>query len=136
MEYTKFFIFPFLHQFELKRDEVHGGDVIYKTYEELEKDFVDLKVYPLDLKKNFASQLNTILEPIRVHFKTDPHARQIFQKTKQYQAQDTKYKLEISKKKKKAQQAKEKARKQKEEKAKKEKEQLEKEQLENPEKAA
>lgn len=92
LEYTKFFIFPFLKKFELLREEEHGGNVTYDTYEELEKDYVDKKVYPLDLKKNFSIQLNKILEPIRKHFATDPYARQIFDKTKKYQEEYSKYK--------------------------------------------
>ena len=109
LEYTKFFIFPFLGKFELLREEEHGGNVTYKTYAELEKDFVDLKVYPLDLKHNFSTQLNTILEPIRKHFREDPYARQIFEKTKKYQEEYSKYKEAQSKKEKVARKAREKA---------------------------
>ncbi|MEI6886668.1 MAG: tyrosine--tRNA ligase [bacterium] len=48
---------------DIKRKEEWGGDKTYTTYEELEKDFVEKKLHPMDLKDAVARSLITILEP-------------------------------------------------------------------------
>jgi tyrosyl-tRNA synthetase len=55
-------------KFEVKRDKKFGGDVEYKNYEDLEKDFVAKKLHPQDLKKALARELAKILEPVREYF--------------------------------------------------------------------
>lgn len=44
--------------------------VVYTTYEELEADYLSGKIHPGDLKPAVADAINTILEPVRVHFAT------------------------------------------------------------------
>ncbi len=53
---------------EIKRDKKFGGNIIYKSYRELEKDFSEKKLHPLDLKNSVAEKLIQILEPARKHF--------------------------------------------------------------------
>ncbi|MDD5590165.1 MAG: tyrosine--tRNA ligase [Candidatus Portnoybacteria bacterium] len=55
-------------KFMVERDEKFGGNVEYSTYEELEKDFVEKKLHPADLKKALARELADILEPVRKAF--------------------------------------------------------------------
>jgi tyrosyl-tRNA synthetase len=55
--------------FLVQRAEKFGGDVEYKNYEELEKNFVAKKLHPQDLKKALAKELSEILEPLREYFK-------------------------------------------------------------------
>ncbi|KAF9359432.1 hypothetical protein BGX26_012332 [Mortierella sp. AD094] len=57
--------------FSILRPEKFGGDVIYKTYEELENDFRDKKVHPGDLKKAVTDAINELLAPIREWFNND-----------------------------------------------------------------
>ena len=52
-------------EFTVKRPAKFGGDVSFKTYEELEKSFVNKKLHPADLKKALADEINTLLEPVR-----------------------------------------------------------------------
>jgi len=52
-------------EFIVKRPEKFGGDVSFKTYEDLEKSFVNKKLHPADLKKALAEEVNKLLEPIR-----------------------------------------------------------------------
>lgn len=67
----KHIIFPF---FNLKgqrilcinRKEKFGGDIYYKTYHDLEKDFTDLKLASLDLKLSAASHIDDILTELQV----------------------------------------------------------------------
>jgi len=52
-------------EFVIERPEKFGGNISFKTYEELEKAYVDKKVHPLDLKNAVAKEVNLLLDPIR-----------------------------------------------------------------------
>ncbi len=52
-------------KFLVERPEKFGGNVEYKNYAELEKDFVDKKLHPADLKKALIGELAKILAPVR-----------------------------------------------------------------------
>lgn len=52
-------------EFVVKRPAKFGGDVNYKTYQSLEKDFIDKKLHPADLKKALAEEINKLLELTR-----------------------------------------------------------------------
>ncbi|MDD2730542.1 MAG: tyrosine--tRNA ligase [Candidatus Portnoybacteria bacterium] len=54
--------------FKIERLEKFGGSVEYKTYAELEKDFIERKLHPSDLKQALSKELATILAPIRKAF--------------------------------------------------------------------
>jgi len=73
-----------LDQFLIKRKPEHGGDLIYNSYEQLEKDFVEGTLHPGDLKTSLAEAINTFLEPVREHFKTDQNAKQLLAQVKKY----------------------------------------------------
>jgi tyrosyl-tRNA synthetase len=49
----------------VERPEKFGGNLEYDTYEKLEKDVLDEKVHPLDIKNALAKELNKILDKIR-----------------------------------------------------------------------
>ena len=53
----------------IERPEKFGGNIKYKIYLELEKDYKNKKIHPLDLKKALAKEINDLLEPIRAGFK-------------------------------------------------------------------
>ena len=52
----------------VERPEKFGGTVEYRKYEELERDFVEGKLHPLDLKNAVAEWLIETLEPVRKYF--------------------------------------------------------------------
>jgi tyrosyl-tRNA synthetase len=52
-------------KFRIERDKKFGGDIEYKNYEEVEKDFIKKKIHPLDLKNSVAREINLMLEKIR-----------------------------------------------------------------------
>jgi len=52
-------------KFMVERPEKFGGDVSYDTYEKLEKDFIQKKLHPLDLKNAVAKELNNLLKRFR-----------------------------------------------------------------------
>ncbi|MDD5650527.1 MAG: tyrosine--tRNA ligase [Candidatus Nanoarchaeia archaeon] len=68
LAFVKYVVFPIKEKFTINRDKKFGGDVIYKTYEDLEKDFVDKKLHPQDLKNSLAKEINLLLNPIRKKF--------------------------------------------------------------------
>ncbi|MBI2652595.1 tyrosine--tRNA ligase [Candidatus Woesearchaeota archaeon] len=49
----------------IKRAEKFGGSITYNSYEELEKDYLNKKLHPMDLKNTVAEEVNNLLEPIR-----------------------------------------------------------------------
>ncbi len=69
MAFLKFVIMTIKHDkkesFMIERPIKFGGNVSFKTYEEVEKAFVDKKIHPLDLKTAVAKEINNLLTPIR-----------------------------------------------------------------------
>ncbi|MFB6246483.1 MAG: tyrosine--tRNA ligase [Candidatus Pacearchaeota archaeon] len=69
MEFLKYVVFVLKsdrgESFVVERPEKFGGKVEYSSYEELEKDFADKKLHPLDLKQAVAKEINSLLEPFR-----------------------------------------------------------------------
>ncbi|MEI8364596.1 MAG: tyrosine--tRNA ligase [archaeon] len=85
LEYCKYIIFEKIDEFVVKRPEKFGGDVTYKSYEDLEKDFVDKKLHPMDLKGTAAQYIDQFIEPVREHFRNDAHAKELLAKVESFQ---------------------------------------------------
>jgi tyrosyl-tRNA synthetase len=62
----------------VERDRKFGGDVVYKSYEEMEKDFVGGKLHPMDLKASTAQSLDKIIMPVRRHFEKNEKAGRLY----------------------------------------------------------
>ncbi|MDD2823280.1 MAG: tyrosine--tRNA ligase [Candidatus Daviesbacteria bacterium] len=72
LNWTKHLIFYYPDsKLEIKRDEKFGGNVTYNSYEDLEKDYQDKKLHPMDLKNAVAEWLIKTMEPVRTFFE-DP----------------------------------------------------------------
>ncbi len=71
LDWVKHLIFYKETTFIVTRDEKWGGNLEYTNYEDLEKDYLDKKLHPQDLKVAVAEWLIAKLEPARVHFE-DP----------------------------------------------------------------
>jgi tyrosyl-tRNA synthetase len=52
--------------------------------ESLEKDFLEGKLHPGDLKASLTKALNAILQPVRDHFQNDKHAADLLKRVKQF----------------------------------------------------
>lgn len=72
-------------KFVVSREEKYGGDVIYTNYEELEKDFVAKKLFPLDLKNAVTKYLNELLLPVRKHFEENEDAKNLLKTVQSFQ---------------------------------------------------
>lgn len=56
-------------KFTVKRNREHGGDIEYKNYQQIEKDFRAKKLHPLDLKNALSEEITSLLRPIHRHRK-------------------------------------------------------------------
>ena len=61
---------------EVKRLEKFGGNITYTSYKNLERDFANKKLHPMDLTLAMANKLVEILEPARIHF-SNPKMKKI-----------------------------------------------------------
>lgn len=52
-------------EFIVERPEKYGGNLSYKAYDQLEKDFSAKKLHPLDLKLALVKEINKLLVPVR-----------------------------------------------------------------------
>jgi len=53
--------------FIIERPEKFGGNLEYSSYKEVEKDFIDKKLHPLDLKNSVAAEINKLLEKFQTN---------------------------------------------------------------------
>ena len=70
------------NQLTIKRDPKWGGELVYSSYEDLEKDYAEKKLHPMDLKVAVAEWLITKLEPARKYFE-DPKRKAALEKIEQ-----------------------------------------------------
>lgn len=68
LEIARLLIFPRVKEFAIKRPAKFGGDVSFKSADELEQTFAQKKLHPLDLKNAVAEELCEILAPARKVF--------------------------------------------------------------------
>lgn len=72
LNWTKYLIFYSPDSsLTVNRDPKFGGDIAYSSYEDLEKDYAEKKLHPMDLKNAVAEWLIKKLEPAREYFE-DP----------------------------------------------------------------
>jgi len=83
LDWVKYLIFrDSKSKLEIKRLEKFGGDVVYTSYNNLEKDFAEKKLHPMDLKNAVAEKLIQILEPARKHFE-QPKVKRMLEELEQ-----------------------------------------------------
>ena len=68
LDILKLIIFPRAKSFTIRRDKKYGGNIEFDDYNELERDFAENKIHPLDLKRAVADRLDEILSEIRKNF--------------------------------------------------------------------
>ena len=73
LEICKYVIFPGLSTecFKIDRPEKFGGNLEFKSYEELEDAFLK-DLHPLDLKNATTKYINKVLEPVHKYFESHP----------------------------------------------------------------
>lgn len=79
LSWVRLLIFPIKGEFNLKREEKFGGDRTYLSFDELEKDYFEGEIFPLDLKNNVADILVELLRPARETFANEESQKLIRQ---------------------------------------------------------
>ncbi|MFX0032306.1 MAG: tyrosine--tRNA ligase [Candidatus Hermodarchaeota archaeon] len=92
LEYCKYILFELIDSFKVERSEKYGGDVIYRSYKELENDYRKENLNPADLKPALTKYLNQLLGPIREHFKSNKAAKKLYEFVQEADEKDKKRK--------------------------------------------
>ena len=66
----------------INRPEKYGGQIEYKSYEELRKDYIEGNLSSVDLKAGVLEELNRLIKPVREHFEKDSKAKILYEKVK------------------------------------------------------
>ncbi len=75
LNWSKYLVFYEVDsRLDVTRDERFGGNVTYNSYADLEKDYAEKKLHPMDLKTAVAEWLINKLEPARKYFE-DPQRK-------------------------------------------------------------
>ncbi len=90
LEYYKYIIFESferlrINELRIERPKKFGGNLSFKTYEELEKTFAEKKVHPMDLKVTLSKLLDQLIEPVRRHFEENAEAKKLLEKVRSFQ---------------------------------------------------
>lgn len=71
-------------KFTIERPGKFGGPITYYSYEDLERDYRDGRIHPLDLKIAVAAKLSELLKPCREHFKNNREAAELLQMVRNF----------------------------------------------------
>jgi hypothetical protein len=83
MEICRLIIFPYKENITIKRPEKWGGDLEFRSYDDLRSVYGKKQLHPADLKKVVADELVDILDRYRVYFKENPES---LKKVKKYES--------------------------------------------------
>ncbi len=78
LEYCKYIIFERIDTFKIERPEKFGGNIEFETYSDLETDYSQGNIHPMDLKKAVIKYLDNLIKPIREHFEKDKNAKELY----------------------------------------------------------
>lgn len=77
IDYNKYIVFDLINKVKIERPSKFGGDVEYNNYLELEKDYLEGKLHPVDLKNSTIENINKLIKPTRDHFEKNSKARDL-----------------------------------------------------------
>jgi len=89
MDYARYIILPaFDDEWTIEiRKESGVTSKTYRSFAELEADYVSGELHPGDLKPAVAKAINKLLQPVRDHFTNDPYARNLLETIKRWMAE-------------------------------------------------
>jgi len=95
LEYCKYIIFEAHHLkghehflkdgFIIKRPDKYGGNKTYITYIEVENDFKNKLLFPLDLKNAVIEYIDLLIQPVRSYFFNNNKAGELLNKIRDFQ---------------------------------------------------
>lgn len=68
LELCKYLIIPMKGTLKIERKKEYGSDIEYSDYKELETDYRNGKLHPVDLKNGVARSIISIVDPVRKEF--------------------------------------------------------------------
>lgn len=80
LEYAREIVFRSKGELKIERPAKFGGEIVFDKYADLEKEFSEGKLHPIDLKKAVAVEMDALILPIRAHFEEDKNARGLYLK--------------------------------------------------------
>ena len=83
LEYCKYLVFEKFDILKIERPAKWGGDLEFKSYDELEDVFAKKELHPMDLKQGVSSSINKLIEPVRKHFEKGK-AKELLDKLKSF----------------------------------------------------
>jgi len=83
LDICKSIIFREMKIFEIERQKKFGGNVLFHSYPQLEREYAIGKLHPQDLKMGVAQALTKIIKPVRKHFEKAQNKKlmQVFKET-------------------------------------------------------
>lgn len=84
LEYCKYIIFEKFKTVKIERPEKFGGNLEFDSYEELEKEFSNKKLHPMDLKQSTADYLNKLIEPVRKKLEKNNTAKKLAEEISEF----------------------------------------------------
>lgn len=84
LEYCKYIIFEKFDKIKIERPEKWGGNLEFKSYEELESAFAKKELHPMDLKTAVANYLNEMLDPVRKKLNNSKTAQKLEEEIKSF----------------------------------------------------
>jgi len=79
------FIFEKFKTVKVERPEKFGGNIEFKSYEELEEIFSKKKLHPMDLKQSTAEYLNKLIDPVRKKLEKNRTAQKLAEEIKTFE---------------------------------------------------
>jgi len=68
IQICQFIIFPIKNTMKIEREEKHGGDIEFRSFDELKQAYVKKNIHPVDLKEAVISYLTEIFKNVRRYF--------------------------------------------------------------------
>ncbi|MFH1896176.1 MAG: tyrosine--tRNA ligase, partial [bacterium] len=85
LEYCRYILFEENESLTVTRLPKYGSNRTYKTYKNLESDYVGGNLHPTDLKKMVSAELEKLIRPVREYFETNEEAKKLYEEVKSYQ---------------------------------------------------
>ena len=64
----KYVIFPIKGKLKIERDKKYGSDIEFKEFSDFEREYINKKIHPTDLKLTLISDLTKIFSKVRDYF--------------------------------------------------------------------
>jgi tyrosyl-tRNA synthetase len=77
LEYCKYIVFEKFDSLKIERPVKWGGDLEFKSYDELESAFQKKELHLADLKTGVAMKIDELIKPVREHFEKNLKAKEL-----------------------------------------------------------